>query len=99
MPKEKTHKIIHEEKKKKLFVMYQELRDLREANIAEADLYAILDTLQKEYPEDWLLSAEILEYAAKTNDTALKKKVSSYLDQIISDYPEYTHLIENVRGL
>ena len=79
--------------------MYQQVRDLREANIAEAELFDFLDTLQTEYPDDWLLCVEIFEYAIKTNNKELKEKASGYLDQMKSEYPQHAHLIENARVL
>jgi len=41
----------------------------------------------------------ILEYARKTNNKELSKKAESCLEEIISNFPDYAHLIENVREI
>jgi len=94
VPKEKTHKIVHEEKQKRLFRMYQEVRDMRESGKTEVDLDCIIQTLITDYPEDWLLTLEILEYAQMVDDRELEAMASSYLEEIKKYNPEYVHLIE-----
>ncbi len=99
VPKEKTHKIVHEEKQKRLFRMYQEVRDMRETNKADADLDCIIQTLITDYPDDWLLTLEILEFAIKTKDEEIMAMAAAYLEEIKKAYPEYSHLVENGIGL
>ncbi len=99
VPTEKTHKIIHEEKQLRLFRMYQELRDVRETNKQAANLDCILETLITDYPDDWLLSVELHEFAKKTKDQGLMAMVSAYLEEIKKHSPEYTHLIEQGKNL
>jgi len=94
VPKEKTHKIVHEEKQKRLFRMYQEVRDMRESGKTEVDLDCIIQTLITDYPEDWLLTLEILEYAQMVDDREMEVMASSYLEEIKKYNPEYVHLIE-----
>ena len=94
MPKEKTHKIIHEEKRKKLFTLYEEVRDMRETNRNEIDLGSILKQLKTDYSEDWLLAVEIFEFARKTKDNDLQETALAYLAEISKNHPEFTHLIE-----
>lgn len=98
-PKEKTHKIVHNKKQKELFDMYQDVRDMREANKSGVNPDAMLDHLKKDYPDDWLLAVEINEYARKTHDQALIAKSSAYLNEIKGSYPEIAHLIENGRDI
>ncbi len=95
VPKEKTHKIVHEEKKKKLFTMYSAVRDMREANLSDARLSEMLVTLKNDYPADWLLGVEILEFARKTSDKELRRKAELYLEEIRKKHPEHAHLIDN----
>lgn len=95
VPKEKTHKINHDKKQEKLFAMYQQVRDMREGRIKDADHPCIIETLIIDYPEDWLLCLEILEYAKIKNDTGLKSMAAAYLEEIKKHSPELTHLIEN----
>ena len=95
VPEEKTHKILHEEKHEKLFGMYQSVRDLREANKEYTELKEMLDILEEEYPDDWLLPVEILEYARKTTDKGLQEKALAYLESLKVRIPAVAHLIDN----
>jgi phenylalanine-4-hydroxylase len=99
VPKEKTHKIIHEDKQKKLFALYQDVRDMRKAKQSEIDMLDILKTLKSEYPEDWLLAVEIYEFARKTLNKELKEESAAYLNEIKERHPEYAHLIKNGENL
>lgn len=96
-PKEKTHKIVHDEKQKELFTMYQDVRDMREKNKSDVELDAILRRLKNDYPEDWLLAVEINEYARKTLDQALIAKSRTYLNEIKKSYSAVAQLIDNVK--
>jgi phenylalanine-4-hydroxylase len=60
-PEEKTHKIIHDEKARKLHAIYQQVRDIREQNCSFAILPSLWQELQRDYPEDWLCALEMLE--------------------------------------
>ncbi len=95
VPKEKTHKIIHEEKRKRLFTYYGQLRDIREAKLSDVDPAGILEQLINNYPDDWLLAVEILEFAGKTGNKELARDANNYLDIIKKGHPEFSHLIEN----
>lgn len=99
VPHEKTHKIIHNEDSLRLFRMYQEVRDVREANSTSTDFDCIIETLITDYPDDWLLTIEVLEFARKTGNAELKNMAGSYLTEIIKNYPEYTQLIEQGKDL
>jgi phenylalanine-4-hydroxylase len=99
VPKEKTHKIVHDDKQLRLFRMYQEVRDMREANKDDADLECVIETLIMDYPEDWLLCVEVYEYARKTNNPVLKAMAGAYLEEIKKHNPEYLHLIEQGKEL
>jgi phenylalanine-4-hydroxylase len=99
VPKEKTHKIEHDDRHKRLFKMYQEVRDMREANKDDANLDCVIETLIMDYPEDWLLTVEIFEYARKTNDPELRVMAEAYLEEIKKNSPEYIHLIEQGKKL
>jgi len=99
VPKEKTHKIMHEEKRKKLFTFYEEVRDMRESNRNDIDLGGILLQLKNDYPEDWLLPVEIFEFARKTKDSELQAAALVYLEEICKSLPAYAHLIKQGKGL
>lgn len=95
VPEEKTHKITHDEKHQKLFRMYQEVRDMREANKSDANLECIIETLIIDYPEDWLLCVDIYEFAKKTKDPGIQSMADAYLEEVKRYNPEFVHLIEN----
>ncbi len=95
VPEEKTHKIIHDDRHRQLFSMYNAVRELREADREHADLGKMLSTLASDYPEDWLLPVEILEFARKTADKELQDKTRAYLEQLKTKKPEIAHLIDN----
>ena len=60
-PHEKTHKIRHNEKAKKLHALYQQVREIREQNCSFALLPSLWMELNHEHPGDWLCALEILE--------------------------------------
>ncbi|MCX6267521.1 MAG: aromatic amino acid hydroxylase [Bacteroidetes bacterium] len=60
-PEEKTHKIRHDEKSKRLHLLYQRVRDIREQNCSFALLPELWQELHREHPGDWLCALEILE--------------------------------------
>lgn len=95
VPAEKTHKIVHEEKQLRLFRMYQELRDARESRRTDVDLDCILQTLITDYPDDWLLGLEVLEFAIKNNDKGSRAMALAYIDEIKKFNPDVSHLIDN----
>ena len=99
VPKEKTHKIIHEEKRKKLFSLYGQLRDIREAKLPDVDPAGILEQLINNYPDDWLLAIEILEFAGKTGNKELARDANNHLETIKKGHPEFSNLIRNGRLL
>ena len=60
-PDEKTHKIAHDPKAKKLHALYQQVRDIREQQCSFALLPVIWQELRLDHPGDWLCALEILE--------------------------------------
>jgi phenylalanine-4-hydroxylase len=90
----KTHKITYSETAKKLYVLYDEVREMRETNSAtEVKIAAIFHQLEKEYSEDWLLLLELYELALENNFT-IKNDVLITLEALKSN-KSYTKLIEN----
>ncbi len=90
----KTHKIEYTRAEIKLYNMYSDIKEAREEEtITEPMIKMILDVLQKEYPNDWLLSLEMLELAIK-EDYSIKNEIKDYLDGLKSN-KSYKTLIEN----
>jgi phenylalanine-4-hydroxylase len=68
VPEEKTHKIVHSAKSRKLHELYRELREIRNSAKITGRLNEIWETLKKDYPEDWLLAFEIHELISGKNE-------------------------------
>lgn len=85
-PKEKTHKIEHSEKAKKLHELYAEVRAIRESGEGYQKLEAIFDKLSAKYSEDWLLSLEILEILRSKE---LHEELSDAIDNYLSSKAEH----------
>lgn len=94
VPSSKTIKAKRDEKKIKLEQLYASVRDFRETQ-KQTDLEAILQELIQQYPNDWLLSVEILEMAKKHNKQELFQKALTHLNQLILKRPEVSHLIKD----
>lgn len=94
VPSSKTIKAKRDEKKIKLEQLYASVRDFRETQ-KQTDLEAILQELIQQYPNDWLLSVEILEMAKKHNKQELFEKALTHLNQLILKRPEVSHLIKD----
>ncbi len=94
-PQEKTHKILHTDKAKKLHSYYQEVRDLRDGNSGPAGLENLFETVRREYPDEWLLPLEILEQFWDTGNEAVTNALLEYLMSLKSRQPGLENLIDN----
>lgn len=93
-PKEKTHKIEHTEKAKKLHELYARVREIRDKAQNYADLEAIFDKLQVKHSDDWLLSLEILEILRnKDVHEELSDAIENYLISKSEHNPDLKKLI------
>ena len=72
---------------------------MREGNSSDTNFDCIIETLITDYPDDWLLTVELLEFATKTKNEAYKAMASSYLEEIKKHNPEIVHLIEQGKNL
>jgi phenylalanine-4-hydroxylase len=102
VPTEKTHKIKHDKKTKKLHSIYQKLRDIRERNQKFED-YGSTEKMKDlwvfvkaEYPEEWLLPLEILEIMEPYHKSdSLYQEIHVYLNQLASRKAELSSIISN----
>ncbi len=94
VPKEKTHKIKHNETAKGLHRLYQEVRSIRESKNGFEKLHTLSREVINSYPTEWLLPLEILELCRKRN-TQLAEKLYNHLDKLKSFSKEQDQLIEN----
>ena len=96
-PAEKTHKIHYSPAQRKLHGFYQEVRDIRENGFdpqSAVRLEQIFDTLETDYPTEWLLALEIAELLSEQDHLKLKNRVSAFLINLAGD-PGYKELIGN----
>src|SRR6202043_2352190 len=82
VPKERTIKVSSDAKRKRLENLYAQVRKIRERKTGYERLGEIWETQQAEHPEDWLLSMEIFEILATTDQQpALKTKIEKFLNE------------------
>lgn len=90
----KTDKIIYNSSQKKLYKLYEDIRDNREKNkITEDKIISVFNVLKSEFSEDWLLVLELYELALK-NDYSINNELRNYLENLKSN-KSYSTLIEN----
>lgn len=94
VPSSQTIKAVSNKEKIELEGMYQAVRKHRE-NEVKTDLNAILEKLKTKFPNDWLLSLEILEVAKKEAKKQLEKDSSTHLENVTKSRPEIKHLVDN----
>ncbi len=92
--KTKTHKINYSDSEKKLYKLYQEVRDLRESKkFTEEKVTFIYTKLKEDFPNDWLLNLELYEIALQ-NNYAIKEQLLQRLEELKCN-KSYTKLIED----
>ena len=94
-PNEKTHKIVHSEKAKKLHSLYSKVRENREGEANIPELMDIFEHIKENYPNDWLLALEILELISKLSDNGSAENLKSYLLSKKEENEEFSNLINN----
>ena len=78
---EKPEAIIYSKEQLNLHSYYKEVKSMRENdNIDSKRLHEIFKNLQTNYPNDWLLSLEILELSK--NDKEFAQKITFYLKKL-----------------
>jgi phenylalanine-4-hydroxylase len=96
VPKEKTHKIVYDSKTLKLHKLYGLVREIREKQCDEYLLYKIIQIVHKYFPDDWLLSLEVLELTeTKFPFPKLSSLLRDYLSKLKGRKPELKKLIED----
>lgn len=96
VPKVKTMKIHHTDAALRLHELYQEVRDIREGHWSHSDLRGIFETLQSDYPDEWLLPVEITELLHHNAwDPKLEAELRSYLYKLSAKNLHTGSLIAN----
>jgi phenylalanine-4-hydroxylase len=93
VPQEKTHKIVYSDLDIKLHSLYSQVRKKREMRDKTIELKSIFSELLSGYPEEWLLSMEVLEAAENSNGFA--SEIKDHLLNLRSRKPELSMLIDN----
>ena len=90
----KTHKITYSDTEKRLFSIYEEVRQMRNSKIIfEQRIKSILEEVCKNFSEDWLLLLELYEIAMKKEFTIQNDILKVLID--LKSNKSYTKLIEN----
>ena len=90
----KTHKIVYSENERKLYTLYQKVREIRtHSKINESEIIDVFNQLLEQFPNQWLLLLELYELALK-NNFPIKSALLKSLEELKSN-KSYTRLIEN----
>ncbi len=96
VPKERTIKVQPDQKTRKLYNIYQHIRDIRDEKSSPELLPELWKILLEEHREDWLASLEILEIMAKREmHRELQPIVREWLDKQAARSPELKGLISD----
>jgi phenylalanine-4-hydroxylase len=74
---------------------YEQVRHFREGKNTTISRHKVLDALQNEYPNDWLLSVELYELAKTNGDSDFAEEIAAHLEEVKKDRPEVGHLIDD----
>ena len=92
--KTKTHKIKYSDNQKRLYGLYDSVREIRNTkNVTEQKIESIYNDLLNNYKNDWLLLLELYELA-KTHKLDIQEKILKSLE-VLKSNNSYTKLIEN----
>ena len=95
IPKSHTIKANKSAEKTILEGFYRTVRNIRETNKGFEKLETIFKNIQQNYPQDWLLSIEILEILKDKNEPELLKEILVFLNNLKQNKTELEKLISN----
>ena len=90
-----TIKPTKSEEKTVLESLYQNVRTIRENREYIGDLARIFEIIKTRFPQDWLLSIEILEILKDTDQSELRTEIIILLNNLKNNRPELDKLISN----
>jgi phenylalanine-4-hydroxylase len=93
-----SSKTIHVKKSLKLIkleILYQQVRDYREAKNRTISRNKVLEELIENHPSDWLLPMELYELAFNGNESRLCDAIITHLETIKQNKPEVGRLIDD----
>jgi len=96
VPREKMHKILHDETSLRLQKLYHEVRTMRDTTPNPTRLKEIFLLVNTQFRKDWLLTLEILELLeAHGLDGKLQLEARTFLETKASLEPALEQLIRN----
>jgi phenylalanine-4-hydroxylase len=96
VPAEKTHKIVHAEKARKMHALYQRVREVRETGKGFETLTEIWKEMKKLYANEWLLGLELYELSLKEPFfREFSEDIYVHLKQLRLKNEEFRTLIDN----
>lgn len=96
VPHEKMHKISYDDKDLRLHELYRTVRETRSNRQMISQLEAVWKLSVRDFPDDWLLSLEILEILEQSQGyEPLCLDIRDYLHQQRKRRPELENLITN----
>jgi len=90
-------KVIPE--RKQLENYYRQVREYREGINTTISRNKVFQEIAVKFPNDWLLSIELYELAAKTKETKLMQAIVKHLEKVKQNNPKVGHLIDDGLGL
>ena len=90
-----TIKPIKSPERKKLELLYHQIRDFREGTNTTISRNKVFKELKDQYPNDWLLSVELYELARNTNDKTFAEEIVQHLNDVKNNHPKLGHLIDD----
>ncbi len=95
VPSEQTIKPKKSAKRERLEVLYQQVREYREGVNRTISRHKVLEELEQDHPEDWLLAVELYELATTNGDHEFADEIEAHLEAVKLQRPEVGHLIDN----
>lgn len=96
VPREKTHKISYDARSLKLHKLYGMVRSIRETGCEDYLLPKIAQIVQRHFPDDWLLSMEILELLeTRFPNKKNADRITDFLIRLKSKKPSLAKLIDD----
>jgi phenylalanine-4-hydroxylase len=95
LPSSKTIKAKQSAERDELEVLYQMVRNSRDAKDKQTSLVTIFEKLKSNHPNDWLLAVEIIELLNDRNETQLLQEMMVYLEKLKESRPEIAKLISD----
>ena len=90
-----TIKPVKSPERKKLELLYQQIRDFREGTNTTISRNKVFKELKDYYPNDWLLSVELYELARNNNDKTFAEEIILHLNEVKNNHPNLGHLIDD----